>query len=136
MSAQNPVFLVHGIDDTAVLFDKMSALLRRGGRPVYALNLVPNNGDAGLDELVANEALWSHPTIGGVSPAGRKTILTAILDHMHQNCRYTVQAGRWKLYRRSMSAKIALARASLCTCTKYSLTHVTRWSLNVPLMTW
>src|SRR5258707_606952 len=37
---------------------------------------------AGLDELVANEALWSHPTIGGVSPAGHKTILTAILDHM------------------------------------------------------
>jgi hypothetical protein len=37
---------------------------------------------AGLDELVANEALWPHPTIGGVSPAGRKAVLTAILDHM------------------------------------------------------
>jgi ATP-dependent helicase YprA (DUF1998 family) len=37
---------------------------------------------AGLDELVANEALWSHPTIGGVAPPTRKAILTAILDHM------------------------------------------------------
>ena len=37
---------------------------------------------AGLDELVANEALWSHPIIGGVAPTTRKTILTAILDHM------------------------------------------------------
>jgi triacylglycerol lipase len=53
VSAQNPVFLVHGIDDTGVLFDKMSALLRRGGRPVQALNLTPNNGDAGLDELAS-----------------------------------------------------------------------------------
>jgi hypothetical protein len=37
---------------------------------------------AGLDELVANEALWSHPIIGSVAPPARKTILTAILDHM------------------------------------------------------
>jgi triacylglycerol lipase len=51
VNTQNPVFLVHGIDDTAVLFDKMSALLQRTGRQVHVLNLVPNNGDAGLDEL-------------------------------------------------------------------------------------
>jgi superfamily II DNA/RNA helicase len=36
----------------------------------------------GLDELVANETLWSHPIIGSVAPPTRKTILTAILDHM------------------------------------------------------
>jgi len=37
---------------------------------------------AGLDELVANDGLWAHPTIGSVAPLERKTILTAILDHM------------------------------------------------------
>ena len=37
---------------------------------------------AGLDELVVNEALWSHPIIGSIAPPTRKTILTAILDHM------------------------------------------------------
>ena len=37
---------------------------------------------AGLDELVANEGLWSHPIIRGVAPQTRKVILTAILDHM------------------------------------------------------
>src|SRR6476659_5911502 len=37
---------------------------------------------AGLDELVANEVLWSHPTIGSVTPPTRKAVLTAILDHM------------------------------------------------------
>jgi hypothetical protein len=37
---------------------------------------------SGLDELVANEVLWSHPSIGSVAPSARKTILTAILDHM------------------------------------------------------
>lgn len=37
---------------------------------------------AGLDELVANEACWTHPIIGTVPPPTRKTILTAILDHM------------------------------------------------------
>src|SRR6516165_10146859 len=37
---------------------------------------------AGLDELVANETLWSHPIIGSVAAQTRKAILTAILDHM------------------------------------------------------
>jgi ATP-dependent helicase YprA (DUF1998 family) len=37
---------------------------------------------AGLDELAANEVLWSHPVIGSIAPPERKTILTAILDHM------------------------------------------------------
>jgi len=37
---------------------------------------------AGLDELVANEAIWTHPLISKAGPAGRKKILMAILDHM------------------------------------------------------
>jgi ATP-dependent helicase YprA (DUF1998 family) len=36
----------------------------------------------GLDELVANHALWTQPLIASLSPAARKTVLTAILDHM------------------------------------------------------
>jgi hypothetical protein len=37
---------------------------------------------SGLDELVVNEASWTHPIIGAVAPPTRKAILTAILDHM------------------------------------------------------
>jgi ATP-dependent helicase YprA (DUF1998 family) len=37
---------------------------------------------AGLDDLVANETLWSHPLIRSIAPPMRETILTAILDHM------------------------------------------------------
>src|SRR5258707_606954 len=36
----------------------------------------------GLDELVTNDSLWTHPVIGAVSPGMRKTVLTAVLDHM------------------------------------------------------
>jgi ATP-dependent helicase YprA (DUF1998 family) len=36
----------------------------------------------GLDELVTNNSLWTHPVIGAVSPEMRKAVLTAVLDHM------------------------------------------------------
>ncbi len=49
--APNPVLLVHGINDTVALFRRMKPYLERGGLPVHALNLVPNNGNAGLIEL-------------------------------------------------------------------------------------
>jgi triacylglycerol lipase len=49
--APNPVLLVHGIDDTAALFQRMKPYLARGGLTVHALNLIPNNGKAGLIEL-------------------------------------------------------------------------------------
>jgi triacylglycerol lipase len=48
---RNPVLLVHGIDDTEAVFHKMRAYLIQQGLSVYTLNLVPNNGDLGLDEL-------------------------------------------------------------------------------------
>ncbi|MDB9525036.1 alpha/beta fold hydrolase [Oscillatoria sp. CS-180] len=48
----HPILLIHGIDDTAVVFDKMAAYLSdRLAVPVHTLNLAPNNGDLGLDEL-------------------------------------------------------------------------------------
>ena len=39
-------------------------------------------------------------------------------------------------YRRSMSSRISLAFAGPWVSSKYSPTHVTRWSLNTPLMIW
>ncbi|MEH1783342.1 MAG: triacylglycerol lipase [Nostoc sp.] len=48
---RNPVLLIHGIDDTEAVFHKMRAYLIQRGWSVYSLNLVPNNGDVGLDEL-------------------------------------------------------------------------------------
>lgn len=41
-----------------------------------------------------------------------------------------------KQYRRSMSSMISFARACPCSIARYSPTHVTRWSLNVPLINW
>ncbi|MDZ8257841.1 triacylglycerol lipase [Nostoc sp. ChiQUE01b] len=48
---RNPVLLIHGIDDTRAVFQKMAVQLRLQGWSVYSLDLVPNNGDVGLDEL-------------------------------------------------------------------------------------
>jgi triacylglycerol lipase len=48
---RNPVLLVHGINDTGAVFRKMTFYLQQRGWSVYTLDLVPNNGAAGLDEL-------------------------------------------------------------------------------------
>ncbi|MBN3948163.1 MAG: triacylglycerol lipase [Nostoc sp. NMS7] len=48
---RNPVLLIHGIDDTEAVFHQMRNYLIQRGLSVHALNLVPNNGDVGLDEL-------------------------------------------------------------------------------------
>jgi triacylglycerol lipase len=53
---RNPVLLIHGIDDTEAVFHRMAAQLRLEGWCVYSLNLVPNNGDVGLDELAKQVA--------------------------------------------------------------------------------
>lgn len=48
---RNPLLLVHGIGDTGAVFNKMALYLRQRGWSVYTLDLVPNNGAVGLDEL-------------------------------------------------------------------------------------
>ncbi|MEH2259179.1 esterase/lipase family protein [Nostoc sp.] len=53
---RNPVLLIHGIDDTEAVFHKMAAQLRLQGWSVYSLDLVPNNGDVGLDQLAKQVA--------------------------------------------------------------------------------
>ena len=48
---RNPVLLVHGINDTGAIFQKMAPCLTHLGWSVYDLDLLPSNGDIGLDEL-------------------------------------------------------------------------------------
>lgn len=50
--AKLPVLLVHGIDDTQSIFEKLSARLRQAGRTrIYAIDMFPNNGDRSLRDL-------------------------------------------------------------------------------------
>lgn len=61
------LFLVHGIGDTARVFNPMVAYLRdRGWTAIHAINLQPNNGDVGLDRL----AQQVQASIEAVSPEG------------------------------------------------------------------
>lgn len=53
---KNPVLLIHGINDTAAVFRKMSANLTQLGWPVYSLDLFPSNGDLGLEKLAEQVA--------------------------------------------------------------------------------
>jgi len=59
-----PVLLIHGIDDTDKIFQPLiSYLSDRGWQEVHAIDLVPSNGDVGLDELAMQiqtyvEAAW------------------------------------------------------------------------------
>lgn len=48
---RNPVVLVHGIDDTGAVFNKMAGFLREQGWVVHTLDMVPNNGEVGLERL-------------------------------------------------------------------------------------
>lgn len=65
---QNPVVLVHGINDTGAVFLKMVTSLRRQGLSVYSLDLTPNNGDAGLDELAQQLANFINDTFALEQP--------------------------------------------------------------------
>jgi triacylglycerol lipase len=59
---RNPVLLIHGIDDTRAVFQKMAVHLVLQGWSVHSLNLVPNNGDVGLDELAKQVADYVKAT--------------------------------------------------------------------------
>ncbi|MCW5316326.1 alpha/beta fold hydrolase [Nostoc sp. KVJ3] len=61
---RNPVLLVHGIEDTGAVFHKMAGRLRLQGWSVHSLDLVPNNGDVGLDELAKQVADYIAATFG------------------------------------------------------------------------
>ena len=52
----NPVILLHGLGDRPRLFRHLVARLESGGREAHALELVPNNGHARLEDLAAQVA--------------------------------------------------------------------------------
>ena len=61
---RNPVLLVHGIWDTGKVFRKMIPFLNQGGWKVYDLDLSPNNGSKGLDDLAQQVADKVESTFG------------------------------------------------------------------------
>lgn len=64
----NPVLLIHGIDDTDRLFRHMIPWLQSKGLQVHSMNLVPNSGDAGIDELANQLALYIGTRISAGQP--------------------------------------------------------------------
>ncbi|KAB8335462.1 triacylglycerol lipase [Scytonema tolypothrichoides VB-61278] len=59
---RNPVLLVHGIFDTGRVFDTMIPYLNQRGWTVYDLDLIPNNGNIGLDTLAEQVADYIDAT--------------------------------------------------------------------------
>jgi triacylglycerol lipase len=56
----NPVLLIHGIDDTEVLFARMRPYLERHGRAAHCVNLTPNDGASGLEELACQVLSYAN----------------------------------------------------------------------------
>jgi triacylglycerol lipase len=56
---RKPVLLVHGYLDTSKIFRHMRAFLEEEGREVHCVNLVPNNGSIGLDDLARQVAAYA-----------------------------------------------------------------------------
>lgn len=65
---QNPVLLVHGINDTGAVFDKMALYLRKRGLSVHTVNLRPNNGSEVLDKLAQQVASYIAATFAPEQP--------------------------------------------------------------------
>jgi triacylglycerol lipase len=64
----NPILLIHGIDDTGSVFNNMAGYLRQLGWSVYTLDLMPKNGDAGLDVLAKQVADYIATTFTPEQP--------------------------------------------------------------------
>jgi triacylglycerol lipase len=65
---RNPVFLVHGIIDRAYIFNSLRAFLEREGWTVYALDLIPNDGRAGIEVLAQQLAEFIDRQVGRDRP--------------------------------------------------------------------
>ncbi|MDJ0703663.1 MAG: lipase [Leptolyngbyaceae cyanobacterium MO_188.B28] len=57
--SKNPVLMIHGIDDTAAVFNRMTTYLKDRGWSTHSLSLIPNNGSVGLDQLAHQVANYS-----------------------------------------------------------------------------
>ncbi|HEY9619793.1 MAG TPA: triacylglycerol lipase [Crinalium sp.] len=66
--SRNPVLLIHGIDDTVALFTPMTAYLQKQGWSVHSLDLIPNNGNEGLDVLAQQVANYVDRTFAPDQP--------------------------------------------------------------------
>jgi triacylglycerol lipase len=67
-SVRNPVLLIHGLSDTTAVFWRMSAYLSGLGWSVYSFNLIPNNGNLGLDTLAVQVADYVAKTFDPEQP--------------------------------------------------------------------
>ncbi|MTJ47990.1 triacylglycerol lipase [Dolichospermum sp. UHCC 0259] len=65
---QNPVLLVHGINDTGAVFNKMAFHLRQQGLSVYTMDLIPNNGSEVLEKLAQQIANYVNDTFAVAQP--------------------------------------------------------------------
>lgn len=64
----NPLLLVHGINDTRAIFQRMAPYLTQQGWCVYDLDLIPSNGELGLDELAGQVADYVAATFAAEQP--------------------------------------------------------------------
>lgn len=62
---QTPVVLVHGIFSSGRDLTRMARYLEREGHPTYLLDLRPNDGAAGIDELAAQLATFVDEQLPG-----------------------------------------------------------------------
>ena len=62
------VVLVHGIWNTAGIFSSLSAYLERTGYQVHALSMQPNNGDAPLEQLAQQVAVFVEQKVPPTEP--------------------------------------------------------------------
>lgn len=67
-NSTNPVLLIHGIDDTATLFSTLRPFLEQQGWQTHSLDLVPNNGDAGLEVLAQQVAEYADKAFAPGTP--------------------------------------------------------------------
>ncbi|BAZ84561.1 esterase/lipase family protein [Dolichospermum compactum] len=65
---QNPVLLVHGINDTGAVFNKMAFYLRKQGLSVYTVDLIPNNGSEVLEKLAQQVADYVNNIFAAAQP--------------------------------------------------------------------
>ncbi|WP_204142026.1 triacylglycerol lipase [Halomicronema sp. CCY15110] len=62
-ASRSPILLIHGIDDTAKIFQTLvNDLSDRGWQDIHAIDLTPNNGDVGLEELAAQVQTYVEQT--------------------------------------------------------------------------
>ncbi|MEO0771188.1 MAG: alpha/beta fold hydrolase [Cyanobacteria bacterium J06649_4] len=63
-----PIVLVHGIWNTAAIFNPLKVFLESAGWPVYTFSMTPNNGDAPIEYLAEQTASFIDRTLDSQQP--------------------------------------------------------------------